>query len=83
MVQLEHCLTVVIVWRQHKVFQPRAEMIPRELECVLGLLSCMSGLNCCRAHSSGSEVLGSVTKTEVRFELPVFQGGSSVIEMRR
>jgi hypothetical protein len=64
------------------VFQPRAEIIPRELKCVLGLLSCVSGLNCCRAHLSESEVLGSMTKTKVKFELPVFQGRSSIIEMR-
>jgi hypothetical protein len=64
------------------VFQPRAEIIPREPECVLGLLYCMSGLNHCRAHSSESEVLESITKTEVRSGLPVFQGGSSMIEMR-
>ena len=64
------------------MFQPRAEIIPRELKCVLGLLSYVSGLNCCRAHLSESEVLGSMTKTKVKFELPVFQGRSSVIEMR-
>jgi hypothetical protein len=29
-----------------------------------GLLSCVSGNNCCRAHSSESEDLGSVTKSE-------------------
>jgi hypothetical protein len=52
MVQLECCLVMAIVWRWHKVFQPRAEIILRELECVLGLLSCVSGLNCCRAHLS-------------------------------
>jgi hypothetical protein len=43
------------------VFQPRAEIILRELECVLGLLSCVSGNNCCRAHLSESEDLGSVS----------------------
>jgi hypothetical protein len=42
----------------------------------------MSGNNCCRAHSSESEDLGSMTKSEVKFKLPVFQGGSSGIEMR-
>jgi hypothetical protein len=48
-----------------------------------GLLSCVSGNNCCRAHSSESEDLGSVTKSEGKFKLPVFQGGSLGIEMRR
>jgi hypothetical protein len=28
----------------------------------------------CRAHSSESEDLGSVTKFDAKFELPVFQG---------
>jgi hypothetical protein len=51
---------MTIVWRQCKVFQPRAEIIPREPECILGLLSCVSGLNWCRAHSSESEDLRSV-----------------------
>ena len=64
------------------MFQPRAEIIPRELKCVLGLLSYVSGLNCCRAHLSESEDLGSVTKSE-GFELPVFQGRSLGIKMRR
>jgi len=48
-----------------------------------GLLSCVSGNNRCRAHSSESEDLGSVTKSEGKFKLPVFQGGSLGIEMRR
>jgi hypothetical protein len=43
----------------------------------------VSGNNHCKAHSSESKDLGSVTKSEVGFELPVFQGGSSGIEMRR
>ena len=42
----------------------------------------MSGNNCYRAHSSESEDLGSVTKSEVVFELPIFQGRSSGIEVR-
>jgi hypothetical protein len=44
----------------------------------------VSGNNRCRAHSSESESedLGSVTKSEVKFELPVFQGGSLGIEIR-
>jgi hypothetical protein len=41
----------------------------------------LSGNNRCRAHSSESEDLGSVTKSE-GFKLPVFQGRSSGIEMR-
>jgi hypothetical protein len=32
----------VIVWRQCKVFQSRAEIGPRELACSLGLLSYIS-----------------------------------------
>jgi hypothetical protein len=64
------------------MFQLRAEIILRELVCILGLLSCMSGLNHYRAHLSESEVLGSMIKTKAMSELPVFQGGSSVIEMR-
>ena len=51
------------------MFQPRAEIILRELECVLGLLCCVSGLNCCRAHLSESEVLGSVSKTGAGFQV--------------
>jgi hypothetical protein len=35
-----------------------------------------------KAHLSVSEDLGSVTKSE-GFELPVFQGGKSVVEKRR
>jgi len=50
---------VAIVWRWHKVCQSWAEIIPRELEYILGLLSCVSGLNHYRAHLSESEVLGS------------------------
>ena len=46
------------------MFQLRAEIILRELKYILGLLSCMSGLNHCRAHLSESEDLGSVTKSE-------------------
>jgi hypothetical protein len=42
----------------------------------------MSGDNCCRAHSSESEDLGSVTKSEVGFELPVFQDRGLRIEKR-
>jgi hypothetical protein len=42
----------------------------------------VSGNNHCKAHSSESEDLGSVTKSEVKFKLPVFQGGSLGIEMR-
>jgi hypothetical protein len=34
----------------------------------------VSGDNHCRAHLSESEDLGSVAKSEVKFELPVFQG---------
>jgi hypothetical protein len=48
----------------------------------LGLLSCVSGLSCYRAHLSESEVLGSVAKTEVKSKLPVLQGRNSVIEIR-
>jgi hypothetical protein len=53
---------MVIVWRQCKVFQLRAEIILREPECILGLLNCVSGLNHCRAHLSESKVLGSVSR---------------------
>jgi hypothetical protein len=42
------------------VFQLRAEIVPRELKCILGLLSCVSGLNCCRAHSSESKAVPSL-----------------------
>jgi hypothetical protein len=48
------------------MFQPRAEIILRELKCILGLLSCVSGCNCCRAHSSESEVLGSILRLKQR-----------------
>jgi hypothetical protein len=48
------------------VFQLRAEIVLRELKCVLGLLSCISGLNHCRAHLSKSEVLGSVPRLKQR-----------------
>jgi hypothetical protein len=34
----------------------------------------VSGDNHCRAHLSESEDLGSVAKSEVKFELPIFQG---------
>jgi hypothetical protein len=42
----------------------------------------VSGNNHCRAHSSESEDLGSVSKSEVIYKLPVFQGGGSRVEMR-
>jgi hypothetical protein len=35
----------------------------------------VSGNNRCRAHLSESEDLGSFTKSKVKFEMPVFQGG--------
>jgi hypothetical protein len=35
MVQLECCLMMAIIWRWHKVFQLRAEIELRELECIL------------------------------------------------
>jgi hypothetical protein len=44
------------------VFQLRAEMVPREPECIIGLLSCKSGLKHCRAHLAKSEVLGSILR---------------------
>jgi hypothetical protein len=37
------------------------EVIPREPECVLGLLSCVSDDNHCRAHLSESEDMRSVS----------------------
>jgi hypothetical protein len=63
-----------------KYSSQKTEVILRELECILGLLSCKSGLNSCGAHLSESEDLGSVTQSEAKSGLPVFQGGSSVIE---
>jgi hypothetical protein len=44
------------------VFQPKAEIILRELKCILSLLSYMSGNNHCRAHLSESEDLGSIPR---------------------
>jgi hypothetical protein len=35
-----------------KVFPVRTEIRPRESECILGLLSCYTWFNCCRAHMS-------------------------------
>jgi hypothetical protein len=35
----------------------RAKIVLREPECVLGLLSCVSGLNCYSVMTTGSQVL--------------------------
>jgi hypothetical protein len=61
MVQLEHCLVMVIAEGGARYSGQETEVILREPECVLGLLSCMSGDNHCRAHLSESKEMRSVS----------------------